>query len=50
MAARFGSTSPIALGLEIDSVEGGEDALVVTTRSNALNNAGADIGFCFQAV
>ena len=35
MASRFGFASLIPLGLEVDSVEGGEDALVVTARSNA---------------
>ena len=35
MASRFGFASLIPPGLEVDSVEGGEDALVVTARSNA---------------
>lgn len=35
MAVRFGFASPIPPGLEVDNTEGGEDALVVTARSNA---------------
>ncbi len=35
MASRFGFASPIPLGLEVDSVDDGENTLVVTARSNA---------------
>ncbi len=35
MAARFGFASLIPLGLEVESVDAGEDTLVVTARSNA---------------
>ncbi len=36
MAARFGFASLIPPGLTVDSVDGSEDALVVTARSNAV--------------
>jgi len=36
MAARFGFASLIPPGLAVDSVDGSEDALVVTARSNAV--------------
>ena len=36
MASRFGFASLIPSGLAVDSVDSGEDALVITGRSNAL--------------
>jgi len=36
MTARFGFASLVPPGLAVDSVDGSEDALVVTARSNAL--------------
>jgi hypothetical protein len=38
MARRFGFASLIPPGLAMDGVDDSEVALVVTTRSNALNN------------
>jgi transposase len=39
MAAKFGFASLIPPGLAVDSVDGSEDALVVTARSNARTAA-----------
>jgi len=39
MAARFGFASLIPPGLAVDSVDGSEDALVVTARRNAVTAA-----------